>query len=388
MTPWRLDPLVEERLERCRELLVEPGGPHEGSADMRNYVEYADAIVAYHRLALDAQGRARPSLSHGQGLELCTLFCRAISRHPLLSLGIDPRADRLLADVGRMLPTDEVCGMLLSMGTRVAGLTSPMPHRDYENKLQLAESIEKLATELMPEEAARLPEWLAEQGSRQTVTVTELRRLAQYRVVKAALNLLEEARAADRPLPAPLLRQAVASSAALVALAPDWPALPAAAGGGIPAAHYWAGQGAVDMAMALMAGAEGRRFEVQRVQALLEECEQEFKLSRAWAAASYKRTMADVREAQASLRDMVARGPRGATHLPAELDICWGGAPTVMGGARCALCGLDAVELKKCTACKSVAYCSRECQVKHWRQPGGHKPECKALAAQRAASKS
>ncbi len=62
--------------------------------------------------------------------------------------------------------------------------------------------------------------------------------------------------------------------------------------------------------------------------------------------------MADVREAQASLRDMVARGPRGATHLPAELDICWGGAPTVMGGARCALCGLDAVKLKKCAACK------------------------------------
>lgn len=36
----------------------------------QNYVEYADAIVAYHRLALDAQGRARPSLSHGQGLEV------------------------------------------------------------------------------------------------------------------------------------------------------------------------------------------------------------------------------------------------------------------------------------------------------------------------------
>ena len=35
MAPWRLDPLVEERLERNRAQLAEPGGPHEGSADMR-----------------------------------------------------------------------------------------------------------------------------------------------------------------------------------------------------------------------------------------------------------------------------------------------------------------------------------------------------------------
>ncbi|KAL4436683.1 hypothetical protein ABPG75_003822 [Micractinium tetrahymenae] len=190
---------------------------------LQTNVEYADTIVAYHRLALNTAGHPRASLSRAEGLELCTLFCKAISRHPLVSLGIDLRTDRLLDVAGQSLPTDEVCGALLSMATQLTSTTSPSPQRDYEYKVQLATGLERLATELMPEEAARLPQWLAEQGSRQGITVMELRRLAQYRVVKATLALLEEARAAGRPLPPSLLRQATTSAAALVALAPGWP---------------------------------------------------------------------------------------------------------------------------------------------------------------------
>lgn len=45
-------------------------------------------------------------------------------------------------------------------------------------------------------------------------------------------------------------------------------------------AHYWAGQGAADLALVVMGGAEGPQFEVQRVRGLLEDAEREFKLSK------------------------------------------------------------------------------------------------------------
>lgn len=156
------------------------------------------------------EGHARPSLSRVEGLELCTLFCKAISCHPLVFLGIDSRTDGLLDEAGADLPTDEVCGALMSMATQVVGVASAWPQRDYERKVQLAAGLERLATELMPQEAARLPEWLAQQGSRHTITVLELRRMAQYRVVKAALKVMEEARSGGHPLPTAPLRQASA----------------------------------------------------------------------------------------------------------------------------------------------------------------------------------
>jgi len=34
-----------------------------------------------------------------------------------------------------------------------------------------------------------------------------------------------------------------------------------------------------------------------------------------------------------------------------------------------------------CKRCRSVAYCNRECQIKHWKaKPSGHKKQCKKLA--------
>lgn len=47
MAPWRLDPLVAERLEKNRQQLVEAGGPHEGSADMR-VREAAPSLLPLH----------------------------------------------------------------------------------------------------------------------------------------------------------------------------------------------------------------------------------------------------------------------------------------------------------------------------------------------------
>jgi hypothetical protein len=49
---------------------------------------------------------------------------------------------------------------------------------------------------------------------------------------------------------------------------------------------------------------------------------------------------------------------------------------------KCELCRNTAkgeVKLKTCTACKSVKYCSRECQRAHWKV---HKPACKAAQAE------
>jgi hypothetical protein len=42
--------------------------------------------------------------------------------------------------------------------------------------------------------------------------------------------------------------------------------------------------------------------------------------------------------------------------------------------ALCALCGVSAANLKACTRHRSVVYCSRECQVAHWK--AGHKEGC------------
>ena len=37
------------------------------------------------------------------------------------------------------------------------------------------------------------------------------------------------------------------------------------------------------------------------------------------------------------------------------------------------------LDMKKCAKCKQVFYCSRECQVAHWKS--GHRRECEQLAA-------
>mmetsp|Transcript_6115 Transcript_6115/g.13337 ORF Transcript_6115/g.13337 Transcript_6115/m.13337 type:complete len:464 (+) Transcript_6115:108-1499(+) len=42
----------------------------------------------------------------------------------------------------------------------------------------------------------------------------------------------------------------------------------------------------------------------------------------------------------------------------------------------CNNCGDRIKVLNKCTACRKVSYCSRECQVEDWKE-GGHKKECK-----------
>lgn len=50
----------------------------------------------------------------------------------------------------------------------------------------------------------------------------------------------------------------------------------------------------------------------------------------------------------------------------------------------CDNCGNRLKPLSKCTACRKVSYCSRECQVQAWKE---HKPECKKHSAKKSKSK-
>jgi hypothetical protein len=49
---------------------------------------------------------------------------------------------------------------------------------------------------------------------------------------------------------------------------------------------------------------------------------------------------------------------------------------------RCFWCRQRFSSLLRCAGCKSVAYCSKDCQVGHWK--AGHKQECAAAAAAKA----
>ena len=48
------------------------------------------------------------------------------------------------------------------------------------------------------------------------------------------------------------------------------------------------------------------------------------------------------------------------------------GTPTKL----CSACGEKSDTVKKCTACKCVWYCDKECQNKHWKE---HRKECKPI---------
>ncbi len=50
---------------------------------------------------------------------------------------------------------------------------------------------------------------------------------------------------------------------------------------------------------------------------------------------------------------------------------------------KCSGCGKEASSLKKCSSWHVAAYCSRACQVRHWKE-GGHKQECAQLAVGRS----
>jgi hypothetical protein len=70
---------------------------------------------------------------------------------------------------------------------------------------------------------------------------------------------------------------------------------------------------------------------------------------------------------------------RKALRVDAKARDTWGKSPLMCNPWKfvCANCGRRDVQekLKACAQCKTFSYCSKECQVKHWK--AGHKLECK-----------
>ena len=144
------------------------------------------------------------------------------------------------------------------------------------------------------------------------------------------------------------------------------------------AAHLTASKATTGLLSALSGGAEGPRFCLAELKALLDRSEQHLLLCKPWlptkAYQIYQRFVADDRAGldvaaaafpgQAMLP--VGERPKGQTHTAT--------------GVPCSGCGRLAFQLRKCSECRAVSYCSRECQVRHWKE-GGHKRECTQLAA-------
>ena len=78
----------------------------------------------------------------------------------------------------------------------------------------------------------------------------------------------------------------------------------------------------------------------------------------------------------------VAQGHSSAVAAATTAAVASAGADAPV----CAATGCGEPGTKQCARCRSVAYCSRECQAQHWRK-GGHKQQCKQLNRQLEASK-
>ena len=133
----------------------------------------------------------------------------------------------------------------------------------------------------------------------------------------------------------------------------------------------------------LLSGAEGPTWSRDEVLGLLSRAERAIQAAKVWAPQlgiqHLKATTAELRLwVQAA---MAAAGP-GRAQLPAVLQAADVGLQGGLVGATqsCSGCGAGSLSLRNCSGCRAVAYCSRACQLRHWRE-GGHKRECAALAA-------
>ena len=133
-----------------------------------------------------------------------------------------------------------------------------------------------------------------------------------------------------------------------------------------------------------MAGAEGPRWSLPEVRGLLSSAERGLQLCKAWVpSASWKKLRGPFLKTQASMQQAAAAAAPGQEFVlaPPRPGDGLSGAPSVQAIGCCASCGRPSTQLRKCAACKAVAYCSLECQAKHWKAAGGHKQECGRLAA-------
>ncbi|KAK9829395.1 hypothetical protein WJX72_005573 [[Myrmecia] bisecta] len=138
-----------------------------------------------------------------------------------------------------------------------------------------------------------------------------------------------------------------------------------------------------ELAQALLTGADGRTFKKGDVQKLVSEGDAMHKQLRKWKHPAFMNVLLDY---QYRVHQLLKQCPGYQTspddmRLPASCSICGielrqGPSYGVCGG-----CGSLFPQLWKCKACKSIRYCSTQCQTAHWKE---HKQECRRIQQDRA----
>ena len=134
----------------------------------------------------------------------------------------------------------------------------------------------------------------------------------------------------------------------------------------------------------ILLGDEGPSWSLSTVTALLEDAARFAALCKPWLPRSaWQRVQERLAYTSQGAERVAALWP-GRTQLPC-LNAVDRGHTRILERAGapfkpCAGCGRPSEQLRSCSGCRSAAYCSRQCQLKHWKE-GGHKRECKRLAA-------
>ncbi|KAL4440009.1 hypothetical protein ABPG75_003010 [Micractinium tetrahymenae] len=126
------------------------------------------------------------------------------------------------------------------------------------------------------------------------------------------------------------------------------------------------------------AGGAERDAALARLDQLMESCSAWVKRCKPWLpAATMQQLVAIDRGLQQQLVDLKSQMLRS----PEEFDALHVAEAPDVEVPKCSHCGVAAMHLRACSACKLTSYCSKSCQVAHWRAPDGHKAECRAHVA-------
>ncbi|KAL4452227.1 hypothetical protein ABPG75_007889 [Micractinium tetrahymenae] len=147
-------------------------------------------------------------------------------------------------------------------------------------------------------------------------------------------------------------------------------------------ARWMAGAVRFSLAQCLLAGLEeetGGRWSLAGVHALLDAAARDVRHCRPWLPHALSmaepvallRQMAEVEQAQQPSLELL---PGQWRLVPGESTL------QRMAAMKCWCCEQQVHQLRRCSACGVAAYCSRACQLAHWRT--SHKRECARLAAQ------
>ncbi|PRW57503.1 putative splicing factor 3A subunit 1 isoform A [Chlorella sorokiniana] len=140
---------------------------------------------------------------------------------------------------------------------------------------------------------------------------------------------------------------------------------------------------ALNLAQCLLAGGGGPRWSAARVLALLDRALAALSRCKPWLLTAARQNLLQMHKSlTASLESKAASCVGDSLPAISMAKLNETPVPRQLHLPECAACGKHALQLMKCGACKTVAYCSKACQTQHWR--AGHKHECAALKAARS----